>query len=49
LFFDRASKANPKMASARGIAFDPEGNQEISFAWNLGESTNNQAEETVLF
>jgi hypothetical protein len=27
-----------------GVIFDPEGKQEMSYAWGIGEATNNQAE-----
>jgi len=37
------------VAGARGVIVDPEGNEENSFVWRLGKTTNNQAKDLVLF
>lgn len=44
IFFDRESKGNPGAAGAGGIIYFTEGLSTISFAWCLGEKTNNQVE-----
>ena len=48
LFFDGASKGNPRAAGARGILLDPGGKIEQTFAWGLGTWTNNEAEWLAL-
>jgi ribonuclease HI len=48
LCFDGASKGNPREAGVGGVILDPRGNIEMSFAWSLGCTTNNQAEEYTL-
>jgi ribonuclease HI len=37
-----------RVVGAEGIVFDPEGNQQVSFKWGLGEATNNQVKELVI-
>eukprot|EP00253_Pinus_taeda_P013625 PITA_13625 len=44
IFFDGASKGNPGAVGAGGVIYFAEGLSSISFAWGLGEKTNNQAE-----
>jgi hypothetical protein len=49
LYFDGASKGNPGVAGAGGVIICPRGNQVLSFHWNLGIATNNQAEAYALY
>jgi ribonuclease HI len=49
LFFDGASKGDPRVAGAGGILLDPKGNLETSFARGLGKATNNQIEACALY
>eukprot|EP00253_Pinus_taeda_P005179 PITA_05179 len=44
IFFDGASKGNPGVAGAGRVIYFAEGLSSVSFAWGLGEKTNNQAE-----
>eukprot|EP00253_Pinus_taeda_P005951 PITA_05951 len=44
IFFDGASKGNPGAAGAGRVIYFAEGLSSVSFAWGLGEKTNNQAE-----
>ena len=37
IFFDGASKGNPRKAGAGGLIFYPGGNLEVSFSWGVGE------------
>jgi hypothetical protein len=41
LCFDGASKGNPKVAGMGGVLYDPGGNIENTYSWNLGVATNN--------
>lgn len=43
IFFDGASKGNPKILGARGVIFFPDDHSKGSFSWGLGQSINNQA------
>jgi len=43
LFFDGASKNNPRKSGAGGVIIDPNGKTIVSYEWGLGESTNNKA------
>ena len=49
LFFDGASKGNPKEEGVGGIIFDPGGNIVNSFSWGIGHKSNNEAECLLLF
>lgn len=49
LGFDGASKGNPEVASARGVLYNPRGNVEFTFTWNIGQATNSQAEAYALY
>ena len=44
IFFDGASKGNPRKAGAGRLIFYPGGMLETSFSWGVGHLTNNQAE-----
>lgn len=44
IFFDGASKGNPRVADAGGVIYSTDGTKRDSFAWGLGLKTNNQAE-----
>ena len=44
LFFDGASKGNPKVSGANGVIFFPNYLNHLIFSWGLGSMTNNQAE-----
>ena len=48
VFFDGASKGNPRIVGAWGMIYYPRGMLETSFSWGLGQSTNNQAEILAL-
>lgn len=39
---------NNRVAGAAGIILDPKGQLETTYAWGLGNSTNNQAEAYAL-
>ena len=49
LFFDGASKGNPGAAGGGGVLYDPEGNLNLTYAWNLGIDSNNMAEALALW
>ena len=51
LFFDGASKGNPGQAGGGGggIIFEPSGKIHLSYAWGLGQASNNQAEILALW
>jgi hypothetical protein len=49
LFFDGASKGNPKAASGGGVLLNPNEQLELSYAWGLGVETNNRAEALALW
>jgi hypothetical protein len=40
LFFDEASKGNPKTTGGGGVLLDPNEKLELSYAWGLGVDTN---------
>ena len=42
VFFNGASKGNPRIAGAGGMMYYPGGMLETSFSWGIGQSTNNQ-------
>ena len=44
LFFDDASKGNPRKAGGGGVIICPEGNIEVEYYWNIGFDSNNMAE-----
>ena len=44
LFFDGVSKGNPGSAGGGGVIFDPGGNKESEYFWNIGFDSNNMAE-----
>ena len=48
LFYDGASKGNPREARVGGIIFDPGQNIVTTFAWGIGRKTNNEAEWLTL-
>jgi len=49
LFFDGASKGNPGQAGGGGNIFEPSDNLHLSYAWGLGQASNNQAEYLALW
>ena len=44
LFFDGASKGNPRRAGGGGVVINPGGKVEIEYYWNIGFNSNNMAE-----
>ena len=44
LFFDGASKNNPRRAGAGGLILDPKGKTIATYEWGLGTMTNNRVE-----
>ena len=44
IFFDGASKGNPRNAGASGLIFLPGGLLQTNFSWGLGQLSNNQVE-----
>ena len=48
LFFDGASKGNPRVAGGGGIPVGPNELPKIRFAWGLGIESNNIAEALAL-
>ena len=44
IFFDGASKGNPRISGAGGLVFSPDRLIESSFSWGLGVMSNNHAE-----
>ena len=42
-------KGNPREAGAGGVIFDPEGKIVSSYAWVLGQKTNNKEEWLSLY
>eukprot|EP00253_Pinus_taeda_P015281 PITA_15281 len=48
IFFDGASKGNPRTAGAGGVIFFADNLRKVHFSWGLGISTNNQAELLAL-
>ena len=49
LFFDGASKGNPRLARCGGVITEANGNVISRYAWGLGNDTNNKAEFCGLF
>jgi ribonuclease HI len=49
LFFDGASKGNPGAAGGGGVLLNPVGDLTLSYAWGLGQDTNNRAEALALW
>lgn len=49
LFFDGASKGNPRKAGGGGVTLSPGGSTELRFAWGLGHEKNNKAEGFTLW
>ena len=49
LFFDGASKGNPREAGGGGVIFDPDGDLNLTYSWNLGIESNNMAEALALW
>jgi ribonuclease HI len=49
LFFDGASKGNPGATGGGGVLLAPDGKLELSYAWGLGEDSNNRAEALALW
>jgi ribonuclease HI len=49
LFFDGASKGNPEATGGGGVLVAPDGKLELSYAWGLGEESNNQAKALALW
>ena len=43
IFFDGASKGNPRRAGADGVIYSADGKSVDSFSWGLGYKTNNHA------
>ena len=48
LFFDVASKGNPRMAGVGGVYLNYEGIKLKEYAWRIGRKTNNGAEWLAL-
>ena len=48
LFFDGASKGNPRLAGADEVLFDSKGNKMNEYSWGIGKKTNNGAEWLTL-
>ena len=48
IFFDGASKGNPRIAGASGLIFSSDSEKISSFCWGLGIYSNNQAESYSL-
>lgn len=44
LYFDGASKHNPRKAGVGGIIFYLAGKENVTYEWGLGEVSNNKAE-----
>ena len=44
LFFDGASKGNPRRVGGGGVVIDPDGKVEIEYYWNIVYDSNNMAE-----
>ena len=44
LFFDGASKGNPRMVGGGGVIICPEGKIEMKYYWNIGNDSNNMDE-----
>ena len=44
LYIDGASKHNPGKAGAGGIILDPDGKENVTYEWGLGQISNNKAE-----
>ena len=44
MFFDGASKGNPRIAGVGRVIFDYKGNKQKEYAWGIGRETNNGAE-----
>ena len=49
LFFDGASKGNPRLARGGGVLFSDENSVLATYAWGLGSMTNNKAEALALW
>jgi ribonuclease HI len=49
LFFDGASKGNPGPSGGGGVILSPSGSTRSTFAWGLGEQSNNFAEYYALW
>lgn len=49
LFFDGASKGNPRVAGGGGVLVNPNGQLDLSYAWGLGAETNNRAKALALW
>lgn len=43
IFFNGATKGNPRISGVRGTIYSTDGHKKDSFSWGLGHSTNNQA------
>ena len=43
LFFDGASKGNPRIAGVGGVIFDTKGRKQKEYAWGIGRKSNNGA------
>ena len=48
LYFDGASKHNPRKAGAGGIILDPNGKENVTYEWGLGQISNNKDEACIL-
>ena len=48
IFFDGASKGNPRVSGAGGLVISPDRLSSFSFSWGLGITSNNQAESYIL-
>lgn len=48
LYFYGASKHYPRKAGAGGIILDPDGKENVTYEWGLGQISNNKAEDDNL-
>ena len=48
LFFDGASKGNPRMAGVGGVYFNPKGSKLKEYAWEINKKLNNGVEWLAL-
>ena len=48
MFFDGASKGNPRLAGVGGVLFDSKGNKMKEYLWGIDKNTNNGVEWLAL-
>ena len=44
LYFNRPSNHNPRKVGAGGVILDPDGKENVTYEWGLGQTSNNKAE-----